>query len=252
MANQKVSIVVRVKADRKRKWVPYQPGMTGSFYLRYCQGSVPKYMHAGDCVEDARAMKHVLERRLKLGQPMSVEPELEVEAHDCEEVLQAYLRYLRSTRKRNGRPYVESSIRDRVPEIRAFLKFSGCEDVESITRETLLAFKGSLYAQGYSNDTVLNKLVTVTSWLRKNPVKSLIVLRPEDFPLKKVTKPNPYHRVEIEAMLKAAGKHKLLLRLFRATGMRKSEVSHLEKSDLNPLMNTIRVPAQTSFRGLDA
>jgi integrase len=254
MANLNVTIVIRTTdAEGKRRWVKATGKKTdpsGTLYLRYCVGSDPKYIKAGDTFQEAEVAKIRLGRRLKIESLGGTVPE-EVPAaksHRCDDLLNSYVAWLRTTRKRNGRQYVISAIAARESDINAFLKHSGCTHVEQITRTVLLNYKDFLYAEEMASDTVLNKLICVTSWLRRNQIVSITgVLKPEDFPTQKVTQPNPYHKKEIDAMMKVAGKRKLLLRFFRATGMRKGEVAHAEKSDLNPLMNTIRVQPKPKF-----
>jgi hypothetical protein len=67
--------------------------------------------------------------------------------------------------------------------------------VEEINRQTLLDFKTSLCAEECVNDTVLNKLMIVTTWLKRNTVVRITGwLLGEDWPTKKKTNswdPNP-------------------------------------------------------------
>ena len=80
----------------------------------------------------------------------------------------------------------------------------------------------------------LNKLMSVSTWLKKNPVVSITgLLKAEDWPKKPDTEPRPYTDEELKAMMEAASPDdRLLLRFFLGTGMREQEVAHAELSDI--------------------
>jgi hypothetical protein len=62
----------------------------------------------------------------------------------------------------------------------------------------------------------LNKLMTVTTWLKRNTVVRITgLLLGEDWPTKKKTKPRPFREPELIATMDAAeGEERLLLRVF--------------------------------------
>jgi len=82
--------------------------------------------------------------------------------------------------------------------------------------------------------TVLNKLMSVVTFLKKNPEVSITrLLKAEDWPEKPETEPNPYTDEELRAMMEAATPdERLLIRFFLGTGMRDQEVAHTELSDI--------------------
>jgi len=255
MANIKATIVVRLKENGKRKWVVVdQDQGQQSYYIRWCEGSRPRYSHIGDSFIAAKNAKLNMEaiRRNGLFDKGNQEPEPEPNpnGHSCENCLVSYLAWMRSpsTRKRNGRPYIESSIRARESEIRAFLRFSACQTVEEISREILIRYRDHLWSMDCASDTVIKKMVFLTAWLRRNQVVRITgLLQEEDIPTKKKTVANPFHRDEIDAMMSVAGPKKLTLRVLRATGLRKKEFCHLEKSDLNPIRGTIKIQPKKKF-----
>jgi len=132
MANQKVSIVARVKQDGKRKWVKHEGGTpAGPLYLRYCQGSTPHYMHAGDTIEDARAMKRALERRLRIGAPI-LEPGPEAQRKTTVIAAKEYLLEIQA--QKAGATWVKYS-----HDLGLFTDF--CKKyLDEITRTDLLTF----------------------------------------------------------------------------------------------------------------
>lgn len=257
MANIKATIVVRLKENGKRKWVVVdQDQGQQSYYIRWCEGSRPRYSHIGDSFSAAKNAKLNMEavRRNQLFDSgdgnQEPEPQPNPTDHTCETCLQSYLAWLRaaSTRKRNGRKFVESSIRARESEMRAFLKFSSCAQIEEITREKLLAYRDHLWLAGRESNTILKKMVLVTGFLKRNQVVRVTgLLQEDDLPPKKKSQANPYHQAEIEAQMAVAGGYRLLLRVLRATGFRKQEVCHLEKSDLNPIRCTVKIQPKKKY-----
>lgn len=258
MANLRVTVVTRLRQDGTRKWIPVESDQGPQpYYVRYCTGSKPHYLHVGDRFADALSAKRNMEALRRQGLLTESEPEPEsTHGHDCETCLQSYLAWMRSpgTRKRDSRRYVESSIRSRESEIRAFLRWSHCVTVEEIRRETLTAYRDHLYAQDYETRTVNKKIIFVTSWLRKNQIVRITgLLQDEDLYTAKDTEPNPFHPAEIKAMMSVAsmrndnGRLKLALRVFRATGIREQELCHLEKSDLNVFKSTIKIQPKPKY-----
>ena len=252
MANLNVTIVVRTKTDGKRSWVTAN-GKTdppGSYYLRYCQGSTPKYIKAGDNFHEAEIAQLRLERKLKANsQGFSVPEEAPTPSfHSCSSILTSYLAYLRATTKRNGRKYNERAILSRESNIQEFLKETGRVYVEQITRADLIHYKKFLNDQGRANDTVYNKLAVIVTWLKKNQIVEIKdLLKSDDWPIVRETKSHPFRATEITAMMEKAGPQQLLLRLARGTGMRKAELMHAERSDINPYAKSIHVKNKSKY-----
>jgi integrase len=234
MANLHVTIVVRSKRQGKRSWFKAN-GKTdppGVYYLRYCQGSTPRYLKAGDSYYEAEIAQVRLERKLKAQSQGFIVPEEIVgagKAHRISDVITAYLADLRLNRR------AERSIKSKKSELEEFAKFCGKIYVEQITRTDLIAFRNHLLDAGKAPVTALNKLMSVTTWLKKNTVVSITgLLKAEDWPKKSDTEPRPYSDAEQKAMIEAAASYeeRLLLRFFLGTGMREQEVAHAELSDI--------------------
>jgi integrase len=234
MANLKVIIVVRTTSpEGKRGWVKAN-GKTdpaGPLYLRYCQGRKPRYEKAGTIFDEAEAAKIRLERKLKAQSQGFVLPEETVDAkksHRISDVIAAYLADLRLNR-RPGK-----SVKSKKFELEEFAGFCGKSYVEEIRRADLVAYRNRLLDAGKAPVTAINKLMSVTTWLKKNPVVAITgLLKAEDWPKKPVTEPSPYTDSEQEAMIEAASSgERLLLRFFLGTGMREQEVAHAELSDI--------------------
>jgi hypothetical protein len=87
MANLTVTIVVRTKQDGKRSWVRTagKNDPTGPLYLRYCSGSTPRYVKAGDSYDEAAMAQMRLERKLKAQSQGFVVPEETLDAENDEQ-----------------------------------------------------------------------------------------------------------------------------------------------------------------------
>ena len=249
MANLKAKIVLRLPASEGRGWVNAN-GKTdpaGSYYIRYYLGS--KMVNdpvKGDYHEAELALIRT-ERKLKAHSqgfvvPEESKPENAEKSHRIPDVITAYLTDLRE----NRRP--EKSIKSKKSELELFAKFCDKTTVEQITRKDLIAYKNSLLDEQYAEVTVLNKLMTICIWLKKNTIISVAgLLRAEDWPEKKDTEPDPYTEAELGRMFASAGEYHLLLRFFLATGMREQEVAHAEYSDINYEKKYIQVQEKPRY-----
>jgi site-specific recombinase XerD len=151
------------------------------------------------------------------------------------DVIDAYCENLAVITKKNGRRYNRRSISSRREDLLRFAAVCGVTHVEDLTRDHLNRYKESLYREGKVNDTVLNKLMTITTCLKRNPLLSIpCLLKSEDWPIKKRTTPRPFTEAEQEALMAATTTfmERLLFRTFLQTGMRHAEVAHLER-DVN-------------------
>ncbi len=234
MANLKVSIVVRVSLpDGRRNWIAAtgKDCRPGPLYLRYSVGASPRYVKAGDTFEEAELAQLKLSRKLKAAAIGAVIPEDETasKSHRITDVIAAYIAGLRE----NRRP--EKSIKAKQAELERFAAWArNILFIEEINRGTLIAYRNYLLDEGLADVTVLNNLMSVSTWLKKNPVLPVTgLLKAEDWPDKPDTDPNLYSETDLEKMMNVAGpSERLLLRFFLGTGMREQEVAHAEISDI--------------------
>jgi site-specific recombinase XerD len=107
--------------------------------------------------------------------------------HRISEVITTYLNDLRLSR----RP--ERSINSKKTDLDEFARLCGRLYVEQITRADLITYRNHLLDAGKAEVTALNKLMTISTWLKKNTGVSITgLLRAEDWPKKKETEPNPW------------------------------------------------------------
>jgi integrase len=254
MANLKVSIVVRTKGpDGKRGWVPAtgKNDPAGPLYLRYYAGSCQKHSKAGRFYDEAEVAKLRLERKLKassMGFEVPEEHEKGKDLHHWGDCLNSYITHLRRKRKRNGWKYADKSVREREANILEFARLINKPFVESYTSADMLRYKEHLYGLGRRNHTVLNKLSCIVTWLKRNGLVSIIGLLPADErPERREPEGHPFTRAEVDKMMEVAGEHKSLLRLALNSGMRKMELAHAERSDIDPINKTIRVSEKPKY-----
>lgn len=249
MANLKVTIVIRTKEGNGKRNYRVANGKTdspGSFYLSYYQGSTPRYIKAGDTYDEAELAQIRLERKLlAASQGFTVPDETTAQkSHRIAEVIAAYLADLRLSR----RP--ERSVKSKKSELEEFARFAKKLYVEEIKRADLIAYRNSQLDAGKASVTVLNKLMSVTTWLKKNPVISITgLLKAEDWPKKPNTEPRPYADAELDAMMKAATPdERLLLRFFFGTRMREQEIAHAEVTDIKDTYLQVQAKPQHDWK----
>lgn len=249
MANLKVIIVVRTKdAGGNRNWV-IANGKTdppGPLYLRWYERSMHRHTKAGNSFDEAELAQMRLERKLKAqSQGFVLRDETPGQKfHSIPEVMMAYLADLRL----NRRP--ERSIRSKKSELEEFAKFCGKVCVEQISRADLVSYRNHLLDAGRADVTVLNKLMSVSTWLKKNPIFSVTgLLKAEDWPKKPDTEPRPYTDAELTKMMNAAtSEERLLLRFFLGTGMREQEIAHAEVSDIKDTYIQVQAKSQYEWK----
>lgn len=253
MANLKVSIVVRTTSpEGKRGWVPAigKSDPPGPLYLRYYQGSRPKHIKAGKYYDEAEAAQLRLERKLRadsLGFTVPNEPS-NANLHHWRDCLNSYVTHLHGKTKRNGWKYNEKSIRERDANITEFARLIGKPFVENYTTADMLRYKEHLYSLGRKNDTILNKLSGLVTWLKRNGVVSITGLLPSDErPERREPEGHPFTAAEVDKMMSIAGGHKLLLRLALNSGMRKMELAHAERGDVDAINKTIRISEKPKY-----
>jgi integrase len=236
MANLKVKIVLRLPASQGRGWIEAngKADPPGTYYLRFYASSRVKHERVeGDFHEAELALLRKERKLLAHSQgfvlPDESKPENAAKLHRIPDVITAYHAELRE----NRRP--EKSVRSQRTELEEFAKFCGKSYVEEIDRRVLIAYRNHLFDQGKAEVTVLNKLMSVCTWLKKNTVVPVVgLLRTEDWPERRDTEPHPYTENELNKMFAAARPEEhLLVRFFLATGMREQEVAHAEFEDIN-------------------
>jgi len=248
MANLKVTLIAR-EPNGKRNWVKATPGM--SLYLRYGVGNKTRYEFVGTNWDDACIAQMRKEKVLRAASQGFLAPEEPVQAtksHRIADTITAYIAHV-SKPDKNGELRSEKSINSTQSELTKFHTWSGKTYMEELTRPLLEKWRDELNTQ-YEPDTVVNKLMTVATFWKHNPVcpHEKALLPASEFPDKKETIPDPYTEDEFNGMLKVADYEEgLLLHFFAVTGMREQEIAHAEREDINWDLGIIRIVKKEKF-----
>jgi integrase len=123
--------------------------------------------------------------------------------------------------------------------LNAFANLIGKEYADEYKREDVIKFRNDLLNDGYARkyiDTQMNFVLTFFRHWLKMPIE----MERGDRLEYAANPPEPYADEEIVAMeRKAKGKFNLLVRLYRSTGCRLQEITHLWDTDVNPHTKTI-------------
>jgi site-specific recombinase XerD len=108
-------------------------------------------------------------------------------------------------------------------------------------RNDVLRFRNELLAKDYAPKYIDTQLDFILTFF-KHHLKTPIVMDRGDRLKIATNPPEPYADPEIIAMESTAtGKHRLLIRLYRSTGCRLQEITHLYREDINVHTKTILI-----------
>ncbi len=232
------SLYVRRSGSRRYEWV-FTPGkpepktfysMDTIFVLRY-ERDGKRVWETIDAKSYQEAKLAAMRKEIDLFTGEQTPVEKRSPANQTVSLDIAVEQYLKELRD-NRRP--EKSVKSKQTELTEFLSFTKARTLQELKRADLITYRNHLYDEGYAPVTVLNKLMSVVTFLKKNPEVSITrLLKAEDWPEKPETEPNPYTDEELRAMMEAATPdERLLIRFFLGTGMRDQEVAHTELSDI--------------------
>ena len=120
-----------------------------------------------------------------------------------------------------------------------FIDLAKKQYADQYGRDDVIAFRNDLLSKGYKHKYIDTQMDFVLTFF-KHHLKHPIVMERGDRLKLAANPPEPYADEEIIAMERAAtGKHNLLIRLYRSTGCRLQEISHLRSEDINLHTKTI-------------
>jgi hypothetical protein len=102
-------------------------------------------------------------------------------------------------------------------ELLRWIGWCAKKHVEELDRTDMIAFRDRLIAKGFANWTVESNMMTVTTMLKHNPLRSVTgLLKPQDWVEIVDSDPDPYTLEEVRALLRVANEDEsLLIRFFR-------------------------------------
>jgi integrase len=222
----------------------YRP--EASYYLRFTQNGKLCLEPAGKDPGDVLTFIKVRRALLTNGdRPAPREPEPETPGRvTIRAASDAYLDRLIKDKRH------EPTIKSKRYELGEFAKFCKRRFVDEITHDDLVDYREHLFACKKSDVTVYNKLITVVTWLKHNPLFPVrgLLKYPDDYPTLEDTVPEPYTAAEVALLKKhATPRERLILQFFLSTGMREQEVAHCEFRDLNLDTRTVRVQKKPHY-----
>jgi len=123
--------------------------------------------------------------------------------------------------------------------LNAFAKLIGKDYVDEYNRDDVVKFRNDLVDKGYKKKYIDTQMDFVLTFFR-HWIKLPIQMERSDRLKYAANLPEPYAEEEIIAMeRRAKGKFNLLARLYRSTGCRLQEITHLGDTDVNPRTKTI-------------
>jgi integrase len=257
MANLKASIVIRTTSpEGKRGWVKAtgkKSDPAGPLYIRYCDGSAPKYVkkfidseskevEVGDSYDLALIAKMKFERKSRaqsLGVPQA--PTNSVSRKTISIAVQEYLLEVQAQKASATHVSYRHAVQ-------AFAIFSEKKYLDEIMRVDLLAFVTHLRdlrdkdgGRRYGERSINKALTRVAIFLKASGVPKL--LKKGDWPRYSEPPVKFYTRGQVKALFAACTDEKqwLLIAFLLMTGMRRGEAQHAEYSDIDFEGKVIRV-----------
>lgn len=142
-----------------------------------------------------------------------------------------------------NRRYSESTIKNYVQSLSLFLRFTGNKNPEEITNEDLESFhKDYIISRNYSasfQSLVINAVKLYFSNRLKRKLEPIAIERPKNPRLL----PHVLSKEEVKAILEAHQniKHRAMLSLIYACGLRRSELLNLKPQDIDSTRGMLRV-----------
>jgi integrase len=239
MKSQKVTIYIRLCGEpgrpfeRLRVRNPRQCGERDHYCLRVAGKweFFPEGDPARKDLNEALHRKGEREHELRIGVAAPLIPQRAAapSAGDWDTVIRrAITKYIEALHAENNlRP---RTIKDKQTELERWADRCPAQRLEDVTPQHLIAFRDWFRKEGYEEWTTKTNLTTVVTFLKHNPIKSVVgLLKPGDWPAIEDTEPEPYTVEEVLALQSVATDfERLLIRFFIGTGCRDMEVATLE------------------------
>jgi integrase len=252
MKSQKVTIYIRLCGEPGRPFErlkvrnPRQCGARDYYCLRV--GGKWEFFAEHDParkdLNEALRRKGEREHELRVGVAAPLIPQRSVapSAVDGDSAIRhAITKYIDALYAENNN--VPKTIQGKKFELERWADKCPTQRLEGVTRQHLIAFRDWMSEDGFADWTVASNLMTVVTFLKHNPVKSVVgLLKSEDWPEIEDTEPEPYTVEEVLALQSVATAfERLLIRFFVGTGCRDMEVATLEWEDIDFVRKTVRI-----------
>lgn len=148
---------------------------------------------------------------------------------EAQQHIQKFVQWLRSKR------YSESTIKTYTEAIRIFLKFFSEKPLIQIGNEDIIVFNNEYILKNRLSASYQNQMVNAIKLFFQTVQNRKLNIAQIHRPKKPKTLPNVLSKEEIKAILEAHGniKHKAMLSLIYACGLRRSELLNLKPTDVD-------------------
>jgi integrase len=251
MPHTKVA-VYRRDSTGYHKCVPQgvYPANKTQFHLRYeIQKGRRTYERLPDGTDYKRAVRTALQKEISLDEVPSLpfktkplpKPAASPGLTPISAAVEAYLDGLWAEGNLRAK-----TIKGKKFELTRWIGWCAKRHVEELDRSDLIAFRNRLIAEGFASWTVESNMMTVTTMLKHNPLRSIAgLLKPQDWVEIVDSEPDPYTLEEVQALLRVGNEdERLLVRFLVGTGCRDQEVAHLRWEDIDWNQKTIWIHAK--------
>lgn len=217
------------------------------FYLRFEMDGTRQWEALPKGTNHKEARKLLLDKEIELENQMVIVPGLK-QAPPKPSVISGYTSIHSAIDAYIDALWAEGNLRAKTIkgkkfELYRWMGWCSKQFMEQLDRSDMIAFRDRLLGEGLADWTVESNMMSVTTMLKHNPLRSVVgLVKPQDWVEIPDSEPEPYTVEEVHALLRvASGDESLLIRFLVGTGCRDMEVGHLRWEDIDWSEKTIWV-----------
>lgn len=154
---------------------------------------------------------------------------------DTSAQIESFTRWLRSKR------YSENTIKTYTEALRVFLQFFSYKELDEIGNEDIITFNNEYILKKGLSASYQNQMVNAVKLFFQTVQNRRLDIEKIHRPKKSKTLPNVLSKEEVKAILEVHGniKHRAMLSLIYACGLRRGELLHMKISDIDSKRNIV-------------
>lgn len=154
---------------------------------------------------------------------------------DTSAQIESFTRWLRSKR------YSENTIKTYTEALRVFLQFFSYKELDEIDNEDIITFNDEYILKKGLSASYQNQMVNAVKLFFQTVQNRRLDIEKIHRPKKSKTLPNVLSKEEVKAILEVHGniKHRAMLSLIYACGLRRGELLHMKISDIDSKRNIV-------------
>lgn len=154
---------------------------------------------------------------------------------DTSAKIESFTRWLRSKR------YSENTIKTYTEALRVFLQFFSYKELDEIDNEDIITFNDEYILKKGLSASYQNQMVNAVKLFFQTVQNKRLDIEKIHRPKKSKTLPNVLSKEEVKAILEVHGniKHRAMLSLIYACGLRRGELLHMKISDIDSKRNIV-------------